>query len=105
MQAGHEGAGPERSFGANIRLPWEQAANPIIDKDEKLIHFKYFFTRKLTFVRHSDALALFPGGIRDAGRRLRGADAHANRQGAVGASCIAGPAGRQLLEDMGQRCA
>ncbi len=63
MQAGHEGAGPERSFGANIRLPWEQAANPIIDKDEKLIHFKYFFTRKLTFVRHSDALALFPGGF------------------------------------------
>jgi hypothetical protein len=63
MQAGHEGAGPERSFGANIRLPWEQAANPIIDKDEKLIHFKYFFTRKLTFVRHADALALFPGGF------------------------------------------
>ena len=63
MQAGHEGAGPERSFGANIRLPWEQAANPIIDNDEKLIHFKYFFTRKLTFVRHSDALALFPGGF------------------------------------------
>ena len=63
MQAGHEGAGPERSFGANIRLPWEQAANPIIDKDEKLIHFKYFFTRKLTFLRQSDALALFPGGF------------------------------------------
>jgi hypothetical protein len=63
MQAGHEGAGPERSFGVNIRLPWEQAANPIIDKDEKLIHFKYFFTRKLTFVRHADALALFPGGF------------------------------------------
>lgn len=63
MQAGHEGAGPERSFGVNIRLPWEQAANPIIEKDEKLIHFKYFFTRKLTFVRHADALALFPGGF------------------------------------------
>jgi uncharacterized protein (TIGR00730 family) len=63
IQAGHEGAGPEKSFGANIRLPWEQAANPIIDKDEKLIHFKYFFTRKLTFVRHADALALFPGGF------------------------------------------
>ena len=63
MQAGHEGAGPERSFGVNIRLPWEQAANPIIDKDQKLIHFKYFFTRKFTFVRHSDALALFPGGF------------------------------------------
>lgn len=63
MQAGHEGAGPEKSFGANIRLPWEQNANPIIQKDEKLITFKYFFTRKLTFVRHSDAIALFPGGF------------------------------------------
>jgi uncharacterized protein (TIGR00730 family) len=63
MQAGHEGAGPERSFGANIRLPWEQAANPIIQHDKKLITFKYFFTRKLIFVRHSDAIALFPGGF------------------------------------------
>jgi predicted Rossmann-fold nucleotide-binding protein len=63
MQAGHEGAGPERSFGANIRLPWEQAANPVIREDKKLVTFKYFFTRKLTFIRHSDALALFPGGF------------------------------------------
>jgi uncharacterized protein (TIGR00730 family) len=63
MQAGHEGAGIENSFGANIRLPWEQSANPIIDKDKKLISFKYFFTRKLTFIRHSDAIVLFPGGF------------------------------------------
>jgi uncharacterized protein (TIGR00730 family) len=63
MQAGHEGAGPENSFGANIRLPWEQSANPVIAQDKKLITFKYFFTRKLTFIRHSDALALFPGGF------------------------------------------
>src|SRR5712672_2937918 len=63
MQAGHEGAGPEKSFGANIRLPWEQGANPVIAEDKKLITFKYFFTRKLTFLRHSDAIALFPGGF------------------------------------------
>jgi len=63
MQAGHEGAGPEMSFGANIRLPWEQAANPVIREDKKLVTFKYFFTRKLIFIRHSDALALFPGGF------------------------------------------
>jgi len=63
MQAGHEGAGPEMSFGANIRLPWEQAANPVIREDNKLVTFKYFFTRKLMFIRHSDALALFPGGF------------------------------------------
>jgi uncharacterized protein (TIGR00730 family) len=63
MHAGHEGAGLEKSFGVNIRLPWEQSANPIILKDKKLITFKYFFTRKLIFIRHSDAIALFPGGF------------------------------------------
>ena len=63
MQAGHEGAGPENSFGVNIRLPWEQSANPIIAEDKKLISFKYFFTRKLIFIRHSDAIVLFPGGF------------------------------------------
>jgi len=63
MQAGHEGAGPEKSFGANIRLPWEQEANPVIREDKKLVTFKYFFTRKLIFIRHSDALVLFPGGF------------------------------------------
>jgi uncharacterized protein (TIGR00730 family) len=63
MQAGHEGAGPEKSFGANIRLPWEQGANPVIREDKKLVTFKYFFTRKLIFIRHSDAIALFPGGF------------------------------------------
>jgi uncharacterized protein (TIGR00730 family) len=63
MQAGHEGAGPENSFGVNIRLPWEQGANPVIREDKKLVTFKYFFTRKLIFIRHSDAIALFPGGF------------------------------------------
>jgi uncharacterized protein (TIGR00730 family) len=63
MQAGHEGAGSEKSFGANIRLPWEQNANPVIERDNKLITFKYFFTRKLTFLRQSDAIVLFPGGF------------------------------------------
>jgi len=63
MHAGHEGAGHEKSFGANIRLPWEQAANPIIREDKKLVTFKYFFTRKLIFIRHSDAIVLFPGGF------------------------------------------
>jgi uncharacterized protein (TIGR00730 family) len=63
MQAGHEGAGPANSFGVNIRLPWEQSANPVIAEDKKLVTFKYFFTRKLIFVRHSDAVALFPGGF------------------------------------------
>jgi uncharacterized protein (TIGR00730 family) len=63
MQAGHEGAGPKMSFGANIRLPWEQSVNPVIREDRKLVTFKYFFTRKLIFIRHADAIALFPGGF------------------------------------------
>ncbi len=63
MQAGHEGAGLDMSFGASIRLPWEPAINPVIREDKKLITFKYFFTRKLIFIRHSDAIALFPGGF------------------------------------------
>ncbi len=63
MQAGHEGAGRENSFGLNIQLPFEQQANPFIEGDPKLIHFKYFFTRKLFLVKESDAIALFPGGF------------------------------------------
>ncbi|BAZ29406.1 hypothetical protein NIES4074_18520 [Cylindrospermum sp. NIES-4074] len=63
MQAGHEGAGRENSFGLNIQLPFEQQANPYIDGDPKLIHFKYFFTRKLFLLKESDAVALFPGGF------------------------------------------
>ena len=63
MEAGNEGAGPEKSFGLNIQLPFEQGANPFIEGDPKLINFKYFFTRKLFFLRESDAIALFPGGF------------------------------------------
>lgn len=63
MQAGNEGAGKENSFGLNIQLPFEQEANPFIVGDRKLIHFKYFFTRKLFLLRESDAVALFPGGF------------------------------------------
>ena len=63
MQAGHEGAGKENSFGLNIKLPFEQQANPFIEGDPKLIHFKYFFTRKLFLMKESDAIALFAGGF------------------------------------------
>ena len=63
MQAGHEGAGREMSFGVNIRLPFEQTANRVILDDPKLINFKYFFTRKLTFVKETHAIVLFPGGF------------------------------------------
>ena len=63
MRACQEGAGRERSFGVNIRLPWEQSANEFIDRDPKLVSFKYFFTRKLMFIKEADAIVLFPGGF------------------------------------------
>ncbi|MGB3516817.1 MAG: LOG family protein [Elainellaceae cyanobacterium] len=63
MQAGNEGATAAKSFGLNIQLPFEQTSNPFIEGDAKLINFKYFFTRKLFFLRETDAVALFPGGF------------------------------------------
>lgn len=62
MEAGNEGAGIEASYGVNIRLPFESSANPFVHPD-RLINFKYFFTRKLGFVKESSAFALFPGGF------------------------------------------
>src|SRR6058998_3689304 len=63
MGAAQEGAGGEKSFGLNIRLPFEQEANPWIASDPKLITFKYFFTRKLSLLKEASAIALFPGGF------------------------------------------
>ena len=63
MEAAQGGAGRAHSFGVNIRLPFEQEANDVIAKDPKLVNFKYFFTRKVIFVKEADAIALFPGGF------------------------------------------
>jgi len=63
MEAGIEGAGAERAFGVNIVLPFEAAAAPVIADDPKLINYRYFFTRKLTFMKESQAFALLPGGF------------------------------------------
>ncbi len=63
MEAGHVGASREHSIGINILLPFEQTANSVIAGDSKLMHMRYFFTRKLLFVKESDAIALFPGGF------------------------------------------
>jgi hypothetical protein len=63
MRACQEGAGRERSFGVNIKLPFEQEANEFIERDTKLVTFKYFFTRKLLFIKEADAVVLFPGGF------------------------------------------
>ncbi len=63
MEAGHRGAGRENSMGLNIMLPFEQQANPIIHGDDKLVNMKYFFTRKLMFVKECDAVVCLPGGF------------------------------------------
>lgn len=62
MQAGHEGAGKEQSFGVNIQLPSTQQPNRFIRHDRKLMTFHFFFTRKLIFVKEADAVVFFPGG-------------------------------------------
>jgi uncharacterized protein (TIGR00730 family) len=63
MAAGHGGAGADPSFGLAIRLPFEQKTNVHIANDPKLINFRYFFTRKLMFLRASHAIVVFPGGF------------------------------------------
>jgi uncharacterized protein (TIGR00730 family) len=63
MQAGNEGAGAENSFAVNIRLPFEQETNPVMEKAKNVITYKYFFNRKVAFLKEADALALFPGGF------------------------------------------
>ncbi len=63
MEAVNEGAGPEHSFGVNIRLPFEEKPNPVIEGNPRAINYKYFFNRKVAFIKEADAVALFPGGF------------------------------------------
>ncbi len=63
MHAGNEGAGSENSFAVNIKLPFEQNPNPIMYRNPRLITYKYFFNRKVAFVKEADAVAVFPGGF------------------------------------------
>jgi uncharacterized protein (TIGR00730 family) len=63
MQAVNEGAGPDHSFGVNIRLPFEQKPNPVLKGNPRHIMYKYFFNRKVAFLKEADAVALFPGGF------------------------------------------
>ena len=63
MQAVNEGAGPKHSFGVNIRLPFEQKANPVREGNPRLIVYKYFFNRKVAFIKEAHAIVLFPGGF------------------------------------------
>ena len=62
MEAANKGAreGGALSIGCNIELPFEQAVNPYVDK---AMTFRYFFVRKLMFVKYSEAFVTFPGGF------------------------------------------
>jgi len=63
MQAANEGAGSEHSFGVNIRLPFENQPNHILEGSPRSITYKYFFNRKVAFIKEADAVVLFPGGF------------------------------------------
>jgi len=63
MQAGNEGAGAENSFAVNIRLPFEQETNPVMEASKNVITYHYFFNRKVAFLKEADAIVLFPGGF------------------------------------------
>jgi uncharacterized protein (TIGR00730 family) len=63
MRAVAEGAGHENSFGVNIRLPYERRSNNGPGSSPRDITYKYFFNRKVAFVKEACAVALFPGGF------------------------------------------
>lgn len=63
MEAALRGCGREMAMGLNILLPFEQEANAVIAGDPKLVSMKYFFTRKLMFVKEVHAIVNFPGGF------------------------------------------
>lgn len=63
MEAGIEGAGADNAFGVAIRLPFESPTTQFVADDPKLMRFRYFFTRKVTFLKESHAFVLLPGGF------------------------------------------
>jgi len=62
MEAANRGAFETggTSVGCNIELPHEQSSNPYLTLSLK---FKYFFVRKMMFVKYSNAFVIFPGGF------------------------------------------
>ena len=103
MEAGIEGAGADNAFGVSIQLPFETTTSQFLADDPKLINFRYFFTRKLEFIKESDAFVLLPGGLRHPRRGVRAAHAAADGQGAAGAGDHARRPRRHLLAALGRR--
>ena len=95
MEAGIEGAGAGSAFGVNIVLPFEQEATPLLAGDPKLVNYRYFFTRKLSFMKESSAFAMLPGRLRHPRRDLRAAHPHPDRAAARSCpSCCSSPRAR-----------
>ena len=94
---GWRAPGREHSFGVSIRLPFEQAANPIIADDDKLVSMKYFFTRKLMLIKESKAFVCLPGRLRHARRDVRAAHPDPDRQGRARADRVPRHPGRHVL--------
>jgi len=63
MEAANRGAGPDSSFGVIIKLPVEKMINEIMASNPRMIRYKYFFNRKVAFIKETHAIALFPGGF------------------------------------------
>ena len=98
MEAGHRGAGRERSMGLNIMLPFEQESNEVIRGDPKLVTMKYFFTRKLMFVKECDAVVCLPGGFGTLDEAFEVLTLLADRQARADAGRVPRRAGRHVLE-------
>ena len=101
MEAGIEGAGAANCFGVSIRLPFEAATTQFLADDPKLVNFRYFFTRKVTFVKEAHAFVLLPGGFGTLDEALRAADARADRQVGARADRAARRSRRHVLADAG----
>ena len=63
MAAATEGAGPDRSLGVTIRLPFEDTSVGPLAGSDRVVSMKYFFTRKLMLVKESSGFVALPGGF------------------------------------------
>ena len=96
----HRRRGRGQLFGVSIRLPFEAATTQFLADDPKLVNFRYFFTRKVTFVKEAHAFVLLPGRLRHARRGVRAAHARADRQGGARADRAARRSRRHVLAEL-----
>ena len=102
MEAGAEGAGPDRAIGVSIRLPFEEAPSDILAGGERLVAMKYFFTRKLMLIKESSAFVCLPGGFGTQDETFELLTLLQTGQGAAGAGGAARRPRRHLLDALGR---